>query len=82
MSLDRESYLLKSGLTRQLFNAFISDYQSYPEHTQNAEKPFVYVNEDGGVKVLTDLFDDQVDRFEEAFGVSVGEDGWMEMLEL
>lgn len=73
--------MLKSGLSRQLFNAFLSDYQSYPEQSLQTDKPFVYVNGEGVVKVVTDLLNDEFDHPEEHFAVSISEDGWMEMLE-
>ena len=80
-SFNWESFLLKSGLSRQLFNAFLSDYQSYPEQSLQSDKPFVYVNGEGVVKVVTDLIEDELNQLEEHFAVSIGQDGWMEMLE-
>ena len=89
----RRSFLLKSALVSKisatLFDEFSSSYQSYNSSystsgtsSENAEeKPFVYVDTEGNVKLLTDMVDD--DGSEEGiFAVSMAEDGWMEYLAL
>jgi hypothetical protein len=70
--------LLKSGISSTLFNDFVSSYQSYKSLKQTSQSPFVFVGEQGEVKLVTDFVNNEED--EEIFAVSVAEDGWMEFL--
>jgi hypothetical protein len=63
-----------------MFNQFASGYQAYTEKTPN-ENPFVYVDTEGSVKLLTNVVEDD-GSVEGIFAVSVAEDGWMEFLAL
>ena len=77
----RRSFLLKSALSATLFDEFSSSYQSYNPSETSESKPFVYVDTEGNIKLLTDMVDD--DGSEEGiFAVSMAEDGWMEYLAL
>jgi hypothetical protein len=70
--------LLKSGISSSLYDEFVSSYQSlHPNHSES-EKPFVYVGEQGEMKLVTEFVDDVSDG--EIFAISVAEDGWMEFL--
>lgn len=77
---------LVSTISATLFDDFSSSYQSYKSTYSSTSdtseaKPFVYVDTQGNVKLLTDIVDD--DGFEEGiFAVSMAEDGWMEYLAL
>ena len=70
--------MLKSGISSTLFNDFVSSYQSYQSAVKNSHSPFVFVGEQGEVKLVTDIVDNNED--DEIFAVSVAEDGWMEFL--
>ena len=63
-----------------MFNQFASSYQAYTEETPS-ENPFVYVDTEGNVKLLTNVVEDD-GNVEGIFAVSVAEDGWMEFLAL
>ncbi len=70
--------MLQNALSSNLFNDFTSSYQNYPDQSTN---PFVYVDSQGNVKLLTSVVEDdgESDGF---FAVSVANDGWMEFLAL
>lgn len=72
--------MLKSSLSESMFNQFASTYQAYTEKI-SAENPFVYVDTEGNVKLLTNVVEDD-GNMEGIFAVSVAEDGWMEFLAL
>lgn len=63
-----------------MFNQFASGYQAYTEESTK-ENPFVYVDTEGNVKLLTSVVEDD-GSVEGIFAVSVAEDGWMEFLAL
>lgn len=76
--MPRRSFLLKSSLSEALFNHFKSSYQSL-KNIDDQQRPFVYVDQDGVVKLLTSVFAD--DEGEDGiFAVSMAEDGYMEFL--
>jgi hypothetical protein len=78
--MPRRSFLLKSSLSNALFEDFTSSYQSL-KTIDDQQKPFVYVDHDGVVKLLTNVVGaDEND--EGIFAVSVAEDGFMEFLAL
>ena len=70
--------MLKSNISSALYNEFVSSYQSYYQSSSASEKPFVYVGEEGAVKLVTNFVGDKTDG--EIFAVSMAEDGWMEFL--
>ena len=61
-----------------LFNQFSSNYQKIsPSH--QIHDPFVYVDNDGNVKLLTNVLESDLGE-DGIFAVSVAQDGWMEFL--
>lgn len=76
--MPRRSFLLKSSLSEALFNNFTSSYQSLTAIDEQ-QKPFVYVDHDGSVKLLTNVVLDSNDEHG-IFAVSVAQDGYMEFL--
>lgn len=80
--MPRRSFLLKSSLSNHLFDHFTASYQSLPESLKDTDdhvKPFVYVDHEGVVKLLTDVIDDKSSA-NGIFAVSVAGDGIMEFL--
>lgn len=83
--MPRRSFLLKSSLSNQLFDHFTASYQSLPESLSGTDNdnvlatPFVYVDHEGVVKLLTNVVDDSLSA-DGVFAVSVAEDGLMEFL--
>ncbi|MCT4642542.1 MAG: hypothetical protein N4A33_09635 [Bacteriovoracaceae bacterium] len=69
--------MLKFKVSSSIFSSFKSAYQSY-HHNQN---PFVYVDQEGNIKLLTDVVSDD-GKDDGIFAVGVAEDGWMEFLAL
>lgn len=72
--------MLKSAIAESMFNDFSSNYQSYSDQ-ENQQKPFVYVDPQGSIKLLTNVVNDDGTN-DGIFAVSVAEDGWMEFLAL
>lgn len=77
----KEVIILKSSLSNALYQEFLDSYQSYNTQTQSNSnsKPFVYVDPEGGIKIITDV----VDSFggeNEIFALSVANDGFVEFL--
>jgi hypothetical protein len=77
----RRSFLLKSTLSASLFDEFSSSYQTYNPSLDHLEKPFVYVDPLGNIKLLTNMVSDN-ESADGIFAVSIAEDGWMEYLAL
>ncbi len=77
----RRSFLLKSTLSASLFDEFSSSYQTYNPSLDHTDKPFVYVDPLGNIKLLTNMVTDN-ESDDGIFAVSVAEDGWMEYLAL
>lgn len=77
----KEVVILKSSLTTSVFEEFVSSYQSYqtknPEHATS--EPFVYVNTDGQIKLVTSVVDSE-GWDDEIFALSVAGDGFVEFL--
>ena len=73
--------MLKSSLSETMFNQFASTYQAYTDESAPTENPFVFVDHEGNVKLLTSVVEDD-GSVEGIFAVSVAEDGWMEFLAL
>tara|TARA_Y100000780_G_scaffold232593_1_gene268231 strand:+ start:86942 stop:87169 length:228 start_codon:yes stop_codon:yes gene_type:complete len=73
--------LLKSSLSDNLFQSFVSSYQNIPRSSYSSDIPFVFVDTEGGVKLLTNVVEND-DRNDGVFAVSMAEDGWMEFLAL
>lgn len=76
--MPRRSFLLKSSLSNQLFDHFTSSYQSLTDIDEQ-QTPFVYVDHDGVVKLLTNVVGNDTSG-EGIFAVSVAEDGFVEFL--
>jgi len=72
--------LLKSAISSSLFNEFSSTYQTYSEDHETLT-PFVYVDQEGNIKLLTNVVQDD-GNMDGIFAVSVAGDGWMEFLAL
>ena len=72
--------MLKSSIAASVFNDFSSNYQIYSE-TKSQSSPFVYVDPEGSIKLLTNVVEDDGTN-DGIFAVSVAEDGWMEFLAL
>ncbi|MEX0799085.1 MAG: hypothetical protein WD025_06555 [Bacteriovoracaceae bacterium] len=70
--------MLKSSLSANLFQTFVSTYQKI-QHSNAPDIPFVYVDSDGSVKLLTNVIDEN-DGHDGIFALSMAEDGWMEFL--
>jgi hypothetical protein len=66
-----------------LFQDFVSTYQicSKPsvENLKLESRPFVYVNSDGEIKLITDVVD-SIGGKDEIFALSIAQDGYMEFL--
>jgi hypothetical protein len=72
--------VLKSSLSASLFHQFSSSYQAY-QNDSNEVNPFVFVDQLGNIKLLTNVVEDD-GNLEGIFAVSVARDGWMEFLAL
>ena len=72
--------MLKSSLSHSLFNQFTSSYQAYSQNNKS-HNPFVYVDTNGNVKLLTSVVEDDGTQ-DGIFAVSIAEDGWVEFLAL
>ncbi len=74
--------MYKAPLTASVFKDFSSSYQHYTSQSHSdstTDQPFVYVDAQG-VKILTNLVDDQDSTPEGVFALSVAQDGWVQML--
>ena len=78
--MPRRTLLRRSTISETLFNQFASNYQSFSK-LDDPQKPFVYVDHEGNVKLLTNVVESHVDE-EGIFAVSVAQDGWIEFLAL
>lgn len=76
--MPRRSFLLKSSLSNHLFDHFTASYQTLPDIDEQ-QRPFVYVDHEGVVKLLTNVVGSDTDS-DGIFAVSVAEDGYMEFL--
>ncbi len=75
----KEVIILKSKLTNTVFNEFVSTYQTCSPCNDDTSNPFVYVDPDGGVKLVTNVID-SLGGENEIFALSVANDGFMEFL--
>lgn len=72
--------MFKAPLTATVVTDFISSYQSlHHERRSPNNSPFVYVDQNG-VKLVTNIVNEESDDQDGIFALSVAEDGWMEML--
>lgn len=79
-NIGREVIILKSGLSKELFSEFVSNYQTcHNQHLPQINQPFVYVNTDGSVKLVTNVVD-SYGGDDDIFALSVAEDGFVEFL--
>lgn len=74
----KEVIILKSGLSRQLFEDFTSNYQACPKQSHQ-NSPFVFVTHDGSFKLITNVVD-SLGGDDEIFALAMAEDGFMEFL--
>lgn len=77
----KEVIILKSSLSNALYQEFLDSYQTCNSQSKphSDHKPFVYVDPEGGIKIITDV----VDSFggeNEIFALSVANDGFVEFL--
>ncbi|MAZ48802.1 MAG: hypothetical protein CME65_09570 [Halobacteriovoraceae bacterium] len=75
----KEVVILKSSITQSVFSEFVSSYQTYQTSYSKHDQPFVYVNTDGAVKLVTDVVDSESES-DEIFALSIAEDGFVEFL--
>ncbi len=74
--------MYKTHLTATVFKDFSSCYQHFTsQKSTHSESPFVYVDA-SGVKLITDVVDDQDSAGEGIFALSMAQDGFVEMLAL
>jgi hypothetical protein len=74
--------LYKTHLTATVFKDFSSCYQHFTsQQTKSPEQPFVYVDA-SGVKLITNVVDEDNDSTDGVFALSVAQDGFVEMLSL
>ena len=62
-----------------MFNQFAADYQTCHKTSAQSNQPFVFVNHDGSIKLITDVVD-SLGGDDEIFALSVAEDGFVEFL--
>ncbi len=74
--------MYKTHLTATVFKDFSSCYQHFTsQKTKSPEQPFVYVDA-SGVKLITNVVDEDNDSTDGVFALSVAQDGFVEMLSL
>ena len=73
--------MYKAPLTASAFKDFSSSYQhfSQPKNTLNSDQPFVYVDA-SGVKIVTNVVNNEESSVDGVFALSIAHDGWVEML--
>lgn len=75
----KEVVILKSSVTHNVFSEFVSNYQTFQTTFSNQDQPFVYVDYDGAIKLVTDVVDSEKEG-DEIFALSIAEDGFVEFL--
>ena len=75
----KEVIILKSGHTENLFNEFVSSYQTCNYHPSLTSAPFVFVDLDGQIKLVTNVVD-SLGGDDDIFALSMADDGLMELL--
>ena len=74
--------MYKTHLTATVFKDFSSCYQHFTsQQTKSPEQPFVYVDA-SGVKLITNVVDDESVGGDGVFALSMAQDGFVEMLTL
>jgi hypothetical protein len=74
--------LYKTHLTATVFKDFSSCYQHFTsQKSKSPDQPFVYVDA-SGVKLVTNVVDEQSGAGDGVFALSMAGDGWVEMLSL
>lgn len=71
--------MYKAPLTAIVFKDFSSCYQHFMSGHQNTDQPFVYVDS-SGIKLVTNVVEEQGSASDGIFALSVAQDGWVEML--
>jgi hypothetical protein len=72
--------LYKAPLTATVFKDFSACYQHFAsQKSASPDQPFVYVDS-SGVKLVTNVVDENGAAQDGVFALSVAEDGWVEML--
>ena len=75
----KEVIILKPALTSQLFDEFVSNYQTCNHSHPLQSTPFVYVDVDGAMRLVTNVVD-SLGGENEIFALSMANDGFMEFL--
>jgi len=74
--------LYKTHLTATVFKDFSSCYQHFTsQNAKSPNQPFVYVDSHG-VKLITNVVDEESSADDGVFALSVANDGFVEMLTL
>ena len=74
--------MYKTHLTATVFKDFSSCYQHFTsQKTKSPDQPFVYVDA-SGVKLITNVVDEDNESTDGVFALSVAQDGFVEMLSL
>ena len=69
----------KTSLSKNLYRNFAKDYQSFNPKDIQQDEAFVYVGNDGAMKLLASVSDgEQITG--EIFAQGVSNDGWLEYL--
>lgn len=72
--------MYKAPLTATVFKDFSSCYQHFTsQKSRSSDQPFVYVDS-SGVKLVTDVVDENGADQDGIFALSMAQDGWIEML--
>lgn len=74
--------MYKAPLTATVFKDFSSCYQHFSsQNSRTPDQPFVYVDA-SGVKLVTNVVDEEATASDGVFALSMAQDGWIEMLAL
>lgn len=74
--------MYKAPLTATVFKDFSSCYQHFSsQNSRTPDQPFVYVDA-SGVKLVTNVVDEEANASDGVFALSMAQDGWIEMLAL
>ena len=73
--------MYKAPLTATVFKDFSACYQHFTSQSSKSDEPFVYVNSDG-IKLVTNVVEENGAAPDGVFALSVAQDGWVEMLAL
>lgn len=71
--------MYKAPLTATVFKDFSARYQHFTSQSSQSDEPFVYVDSDG-IKLVTNVVEENGAAPDGVFALSVAQDGWVEML--